>query len=515
MCKIFSMKTPSDDLFNLIKSLTKTEKRYFRLYSSGGAYVKAGIYLKLFDVIDAQNEYNEVRLKQAKGLRITNIEKAKRYLSNLILKALNSYYSESIFDLFFKERFKDLYVLFQKGLCDQCLKAFERLKKQVVLYERYTELVELYHFERKLADIWRVDIEDVSRKAKEASDILVAENELWHLSQVSYKIVHSKQQAADETEIRKVNGILNSPLLLKGTEKLSFIARINFNKIHIYCYTALRDLNKVFNYLEIQLKLYRKNPHQIKQFPSQYISTINNIIVVCDWTNRNKEFNKYLKEFEKIETRYRKTGNTFLAVQIFSKILFIEFSKLYISGEFHKIHRLLPEIENKLRRYSAVMGISQKQIIYLNVASSFLGAEDYADALVWLNKILVLQKTGEGLNYQVYARLLNVLIHYEMGNTDLLDSAIRSAYRFSKNRGMLNEYESCILGFIIRIRAIENKTKRIDEFKIFKQKMVKIAEEIAQKKPYSGFDFISWIDSKIQNRPFAEIIREKVKKANL
>lgn len=503
------MKTPSDDLFNLIKSLTKTEKRYFRLYSTGGAFVKAEIYLKLFDAIDQQKEYNEARLKQAKGLYISNIEKAKRYLSKLILKALNSYYSESIFDSVFKEQFKDLYVLFQKGLYNQCLKAFEKLKKQVILYERYTELIELYHFERNLADIWKVDIEDLSRKAKEASEILLAENELWYLCQKGYKIVHSKQQAADERDIGKINDILSSPLLKQEKGKLSFIAKINFNKAYVYCYTALRDLNKVYDYLEMQNNLFKQYPHQAKQYPNQYIGAINNIIVASHWTGRAKEFNRYLKEFEKAEIRYRKTGAVFLAVQIFSNVVYHELSKLYMEGEFYRIRKVMPYVEDGLRRYSGLLDISARQLIYLNVTISFFGAHDYTNALIWLNKVLALQKSDEGLYYQVYARLINVLVHYEMGNTDLFDSAIRSALRFAKNRGMLNDYESCILDCMSKISTLENKTERIDAFKMFKQKLMKIDEDTDQKKPYSGFDFISWIDSKIEDRPFAEVVREK------
>ena len=52
---------PSDELFKLIKSLTKSEKRFFKLSSSLQSGEKN--YLKLFDAIEKQLEYDEEDIK--------------------------------------------------------------------------------------------------------------------------------------------------------------------------------------------------------------------------------------------------------------------------------------------------------------------------------------------------------------------------------------------------------------------------------------------------------------------
>ena len=46
-----------DRLFELIKSLSKSEKRYFKLFCSSES--GKSNYLKLFDAIDKQEVYNE------------------------------------------------------------------------------------------------------------------------------------------------------------------------------------------------------------------------------------------------------------------------------------------------------------------------------------------------------------------------------------------------------------------------------------------------------------------------
>ena len=47
----------STELFNLVKSLSKSEKRFFKLSSSLQSGEKN--YLKIFDCIDKQKSYNE------------------------------------------------------------------------------------------------------------------------------------------------------------------------------------------------------------------------------------------------------------------------------------------------------------------------------------------------------------------------------------------------------------------------------------------------------------------------
>lgn len=69
----------SDDLFQLIRSLSKSEKRHFKL--SVSPYGGEKKYLLLFDAIDAQKDYDETELRERfrdeKFIRQFNV--AKRF----------------------------------------------------------------------------------------------------------------------------------------------------------------------------------------------------------------------------------------------------------------------------------------------------------------------------------------------------------------------------------------------------------------------------------------------------
>ena len=86
----------TNDLFLLIKSLKKSEKRYFKLNAKSFTS-KSNYYLKLFDLIDKQEEYDEERLLfyfKKKSIRL-DFPSLKVYLYDLILRCLRNYYSEN------------------------------------------------------------------------------------------------------------------------------------------------------------------------------------------------------------------------------------------------------------------------------------------------------------------------------------------------------------------------------------------------------------------------------------
>ena len=86
----------SDDLFQLIKSMSKSEKGYFKKFASKHTIGEKNIYVKLFDAMDRIDEYNELLIKKKfAGEKFADkLYSTKNYLFNLILKALSSYHAE-------------------------------------------------------------------------------------------------------------------------------------------------------------------------------------------------------------------------------------------------------------------------------------------------------------------------------------------------------------------------------------------------------------------------------------
>ena len=85
----------SDDLFELIKSLTKSEKRYFKIVTNKKDNESPkNNYLRLFDEIEKQKVYDEKKIieKFAGSSFVKHLPSEKNYLYTCFLKSLNLYH---------------------------------------------------------------------------------------------------------------------------------------------------------------------------------------------------------------------------------------------------------------------------------------------------------------------------------------------------------------------------------------------------------------------------------------
>ena len=143
---------PSTELFELIKSLSKSEKRFFKLSSSLQTGDKN--YLKIFDAIEKQAVYNEAGLKIAfkKETFVSHFPSEKNHLYKLLLKSLRNYHSDNSINSLLKQEIKNVEILYKKALFKECNKFLVRAKKQAIENEKFYFLFELISWEKLLLE---------------------------------------------------------------------------------------------------------------------------------------------------------------------------------------------------------------------------------------------------------------------------------------------------------------------------------------------------------------------------
>ena len=126
----------SNHLFELIKSLSKSEKRYFKLYSSRHTIGEQNNYISLFDYIEKMTIYDEdLIFKDFKGEAFINrfsITKGRLY--NNILKSLDLFYATHSADAQLYRLINSADILFNKGLYQQAGKMLLSAEKHATKY---------------------------------------------------------------------------------------------------------------------------------------------------------------------------------------------------------------------------------------------------------------------------------------------------------------------------------------------------------------------------------------------
>ena len=166
-------KTPNDQLlFELIKSLTKSEKRSFKLFAKRAGRESETKYLKIFDVMDKLDSYNEeLIMKKLPGVSKTQFANQKSHLYGQVLASLRLSHLKVDIDIELREQLDYIRVLFKKGLYFQSLRLLSRAKKVTGYYRKDLFQLALLDYEKQIRSQQVFDLqEDYAQQIDEETD---------------------------------------------------------------------------------------------------------------------------------------------------------------------------------------------------------------------------------------------------------------------------------------------------------------------------------------------------------
>jgi predicted ATP-grasp superfamily ATP-dependent carboligase len=141
------------------------------------------------------------------------------------------------------------------------------------------------------------------------------------------------------------------------------------------------------------------------------------------------------------------------------------------------------------------------------IATLYFGAANYEVSIDYLQKIINgpadLRK-----DLQCYARLLHMMSHYELGNYEIMESLIKSVYRFMAKMDNLTVVEEEMFRFL-RSSFDVSPRKMKPELEKFLHKIKHLEKSRFETRAFAYLDVISWVESKVFEKPVGEIIKEK------
>lgn len=507
------MKT-SDDLFELIKSLDQTEKRYFKLFAAMNVR-KTGDdnnYVRLFDFIDKQasnqGNYDEEAVKDHfKGEKfIKQLHVLKGYLYNVILRSLRLYNSEKSKVNELNGMLRDIDILFHKSLYGQCKKLINKAKKIAISHEKYTQLLEIIDMEKALsraesyAKRNEEDLDNTYYEVNDAVEKIRNINDFWRLSTKSFFLRKKYGNIRNEEELNKFNELMKNPLLKSEDKATTYFSRNFYYNIKGLFYLTKGDYENLLKYSKKLVDFLEANPELMRS--NNYLAALNNLLIVQMETKKYDDAMITIKKIRAIEPESKAMRS-----QIFIISYDNEMNLYLLKGDFNEGVKLVPKIESGLKEFYGRIDQESEILFYYNIAYIFFGAGKYEKSLEWINKILNKKDIKLREDIQAYSRLLNLFVHYELGNFDLMEYEIKSTRRFLESHNYLNESEKVILSFLNKLINQDTAQLRQELFNDLKFRVTKRSKETSKILEY--FDILSWLDSKIDESPFAEKVRDK------
>ena len=503
---------PSTELFELIKSLSKSEKRFFKLSSSLQTGDKN--YLKIFDAIEKQAVYNEAALKIAfkKETFVSHFPSEKNHLYKLILKSLRNYHSDNSINSVLKQEIKNVEILYKKALFKECNKFLIRAKKQAIENEKFYFLFELISWEKLLLEEAFEDGQfnmDLDKLIEEEQDVIAKLQNLaeYHVlySKINY-VFRSEGFSRNAEDIRIVKEIEDHPLIKGKNTALSDRAATICYYTQGFCAmansrtdVALLKFNRVKEILDGRPKLKT-------DLAKRYVKTLSNITgshIDLGLYDEAWQFIDHLKEL----TNQSGFKSIDIQVNVFKTTMISELQLLTRCGNFSEALEVvekgvldkLESLENRLRK-------EQLLELYYHIAYAYFGTGEYSKALFWINKVLNDNENTLRKDLFSYARLFNLVIHFELQNYDLLEYITKSTQRYLVRRQRDYELEKLVIDHLrklIRESKSKNMVTKITEFKC---QLLELVTEPEDQIVLKYFDFVSWLNSKIENISFSKAV---------
>ena len=502
-------RTYSADLFDLIKSLNPSEKGYIKKFALRSSTKGNRLYLSLFDAIDKQKVYNEKELLKAlKGAK--QLTELKNYLHSAICQTLASYHSASSVRLELIKMMGMIEVLMEKGLMAQSGKLLAKAKKIVMEHELYSFLLELLQWEKRAMTIKEITFEKkldkIYAEEQECLETLKTTSDYWQRRSKVNMFAKRNSLVRTSNELSEFKKHTDDLIKIEKFPS-SWLGKIYFYEMNATYFEITGNILKQYQYRQECLNLFKNSALKIIQHPNAYLITLNNYLTVLLRLKKYEEVEKCFILSRSIKS-YQLNN-----IKIREALFMIHCNELnfyLVRGEFEKGLVIIKEMEPSFKQYLKEMSDEMKLTLFINIALIYFGAGDFVKTLYWLNKIISNYTINLRNEIACFARILNLITHFELGNADLLEYVVKSTYRFLYKRGGLYKFETTILHFIKnKLPYIFNNKELIQAFIGLKEELEEIVKDPLEQKALESFDFIYWLKSKIENRPFGEILREK------
>ena len=474
------MRTPSDDLFNLIHSLTKREKLYFKRFWQN--HKKEQYYMKLFDLIKNCSVYDEDSVK--KKSKIPNFANVKNTLFNAILTSMRECHSQNSIEIQIREDITNIELLFVKNLRGAAEKLIEK------------------------------NIEKAQRSGK--YEYLI---ELWTLKTLAFNVSYYKNTTLEklQTPFRLIKSTLDniktaqfyydqSNLILYHVSKglpITGIQHLTAKEISViekkYAH-SFRVLNELYKYLDYYFNDIKKDPGKSFEFTlkrcelieknnltelyaESYLQILYNLGLYKVGLGKYDETQQLLDKLK--DHVLAKKNKSYRKQYLYYSLALVYYTKTnQVQKGLTLIRSLNTETINNFQT-------SQKQIIYKRAAQFCFFAKQYKLSNKFLNYLM---ECGTN-DMRALAEIIKIIIRFEHQDYDFVIYSSNSLFKNLKKQKMLFPFEESLLDFF----RTETKKLLLDHNKIHFLKELKKRVEMLDKQyltrgMYTQFDFKGWME---------------------
>lgn len=508
-------KTPNDQLlFELIKSLTKSEKRSFKLFAKRVGGDAESKYLKIFDVMDKMNRYEEAAImKKLPGVSKTQFANQKSHLYGQILASLRLSHLKVDIDIELREQLDYIRVLYKKGLYFQSLRLLERAKKVTGDYRKDLFQLALLDYEKQIRSQQVFDLEEdytkqIDDETEQAMDRFSRVQKLFSLASRMKARFVEKGMVKSEQEMNNLKALFYRNLPDYDEELMAFNERFYLYRAFYWFSYLTYDFKSCVKYAESWVLLFQETGLDKKR-KAGFLKGLNRLLQSAFRVNDKQKFDHYYQLLMNFEEDEKPLASNTQSLLLKYKML-QTLNRVFLMADFDEQERNIGALLEAVEIERSFIDKHNLLVIYYKAGVFYFAQENYEKAKYYFNW-LIQDKDKLRTDLKSFARLMLVLIDHDSGEDEFIDRKVKAAYLHFQQHKSLNAFQEIFLNFIGETGDIfpQELKKR---FKALKLKLEQLEGETFTKKFQLYFDLMSWLDAKIENKSFMEVVKAKTAK---
>ncbi len=503
----------TENLFSLIKSLSASEKRQFSLYVGRIGVNADSKFLNLYKVISRQKKYDEKEILDKTKISKQQLSNVKSHLYKQLLISLRLNPVHQDIPIQIREQLDFAWILYHKGLYKQSLKLLDKVKNQALTYEEKNVAYEILELEKI------IESQYITRSIKNRADSLIRQTEelnylnvisgkLSNLSLELYSIFLKMGYCRTEEEATEIKTYFQKKLPEYQFSELGFRERLWLYKANLWYSFLIQDFLGCYRYSMKWNDLFKEYEHLIPIHPVSYLKGNHYLLESLFYLNHTDLFEKTLKHLEDSLRNPKIPYDDNIAALAFLYIYSNKLNLRFMKGQFGEADELIEKIEKKILKFQDRLDEHHIMIFYYKIACLYFGDGNNKKCIEFLKKIINNKSLEMREDLMCFARILNLVAHYEAGLDYHLDSLVKSTYRFLIRMNDLHEVQKEMIKFLRNLPDVSPLNIK-DEFRKLHGKLKKYEDHPFERRAFLYLDIISWLESKIENRPVKEIIKEK------
>lgn len=489
-----------NNLFELIQSLSKSEKRYFSLNLGK----KDSNHFKLYQLIKKMKVYDDEPVKAMFG---KHWSAEKNNLYSLILKCMRHYRCEKSAYFQIKEMTFEAQFLMEKGLHIQSLRWLRKAKHLAIKYERNNDILEIGQLEGTL--LLQIKPEDLKEQinllGEEQKKILIKIKEESQYLNTYHSIttkffqhinLSTKEQKSDFT---KEFSLEEKDISSFSSPRASY-SFLLYKKFH---FQLLGKSQGVFDYSFKIMEWWEDNQGIKKEERHRYLVDHFNYLAACF----------IIKDYERILPTLNKLEKEPTENALEKRILFqglIQYRHLYYMniGDFETAKKEYLKVEEELKKID--LDEKNRTTIIANFAVLLFFMEDFDNSIQAIDAILKNKNVTKRLGVQRFARVLKCICYLELEDISGFESAYRAAKRFLvETKEDDKSFEHQILGILKELESATYSEVR----GIYENTEVFLREKKnnPNKNDLLGLEeYVYWIESKLKKVPMTKLLLDNL-----